>query len=84
MFSVEHAQAALQQLSQAEDSHQQWYRALIRGIVCHLPYDDRDVASDAHRQCRFGQWYYGKAPDELRAHPLFRALEAEHEHACIG
>lgn len=79
MFDVEHAQAALQQLTHAEDTHQKWYRALIRGIVCHLPHDDRDVASDAHRRCRFGRWYYEEAPEELRAHPLFRALEAEHE-----
>lgn len=79
MFDVELGQAALQQLSQAEDSHQQWYRELIRGIVCHQPYNDRDVASDAHRQCRFGQWYYGEAADELRTHPVFRALEVEHE-----
>lgn len=79
MFNIKNWQAALRQLSQAIYYHEQWHKALIRIIICRLPYDHRDVAEDAHRQCRFGQWYYGDVPPELRDHPGFGVLEAEHE-----
>jgi diguanylate cyclase (GGDEF)-like protein len=72
-------QAVLAQLDQAIYNHGQWFDAITRTLVCRLPHDHRDVAADAHRQCRLGQWYYGAAPDMLRAHPGFVAIEAEHK-----
>lgn len=71
-------QAILLQLDQSIYNHNQWYESILRTLVCHLPYDRRDVDKDAHRECRFGQWYY-KAPNELRSHPGFIAIETEHE-----
>jgi diguanylate cyclase (GGDEF)-like protein len=71
-------QATLQQLDQAIYNHEQWLKDLTRTIICGLPYDNRDTAEDAHRHCRFGQWYYGAAPEALREHPSFVAIEAEH------
>lgn len=73
-------QTALQQLDQAIYNHEQWSKEIIRSIVCHLPFDSRDVVEDAHRQCRFGQWYYGSLPRTIREHPAFLAIEAEHRH----
>lgn len=69
----------LSQLDQALYDHNQWYEALLRNLICHLPYDNRDVEKDAHQTCRFGQWYYRRAPDELKSHPGFNAIESEHE-----
>jgi diguanylate cyclase (GGDEF)-like protein len=81
MFSVEKLQTALQQLSKSIYSHEQWHNKLIQTIICQLPYDDSDVAEDAHRRCGFGQWYYGGDIDqELRDHPAFIASGVEHEH----
>jgi diguanylate cyclase (GGDEF)-like protein len=82
MINVEQneAQAILAQLDQAIYNHGQWFDSITRTLICRLPHDNRDVADDAHRQCRLGQWYYGAAPDALRAHPGFIALEAEHQN----
>lgn len=73
-------QATLQQLDQAIYNHEQWFRDLIRSIICRLPFDNRDIADDAHRQCRFGQWYYGTAPQALRDHPAFVVIETVHRY----
>lgn len=73
-------QAVLVQLDQAIYNHSKWYDSIIRTLICRLPYDRCDVAKDAHRQCRLGQWYYGAAPDKLRTHPGFIAIESEHKN----
>ena len=79
MFDIDDLQAALKELGQATYNHEQWHKDLTRVLVCHLPYDQRDVADDAHRQCRFGQWYYGSGVSRFRDHPAFTALALEHE-----
>lgn len=73
-------QAVLLQLDQAIYNHAQWYNSISRTLICGLPYDRRDVAKDAHRQCPLGQWYYSADPDKLRDHPGFIAMENEHEN----
>ena len=86
MLSPENLQGVLQELTQALYNHEQWHKELTRTIICRLPHDHRDVAADAHRQCRFGQWYYGGESIELREHPVFSAMEAEHQrmHQLAG
>ena len=78
--------ATLQQLQQATHDHLEWYENLIRTIVCRLPCDPRDLAENAHHNCRFGQWYYAEASAALRQQTMFGAMEAEHErvHAIAG
>ncbi len=71
-------QSTLQQLDQAIYNHEQWFKDLTRTIICRLSYDNRDIADDAHRQCRFGQWYYGSPHQALLDHPAFVAIETEH------
>lgn len=73
-------QSVLLQLDQAIYSHHQWYSAITRTLICRLPHDLRDGAKEAHRQCIFGQWYYGVAPDTLRVHPGFIAIGIEHKN----
>lgn len=72
-------QEILSELEQAISFHDQWYASLMRGLVCRLPPDARDLRDDAHRHCRFGQWYYNFATAPLRRHPAFIGLEKEHE-----
>jgi len=81
MLNITHddLRRVLLQLDQAIYNHNQWYESLLRNLVCRLSYDNRDVEKDAHRKCRFGQWYYHQAPNELRKHPGFIAIETEHE-----
>ena len=71
-------QKAVAQLREALHSHQQWHGALIRTLVCKLPPDKRDTHPEAHKECRFGQWFYSDAPVKLRAHPGFIAMGEEH------
>ena len=73
-------QDILSQLEQAIDNHGQWFDTITRTLICRLPYDRREAADDAHRQCLFGQWYYGSAPERLRNHPGFIAIEADHKN----
>ena len=74
------------QLNEALYNHQQWHGALIRTLVCKLPGDKRDTSPLAHTECRFGQWYYGKAPEKLHNHPGFLAMGEEHHrmHGLAG
>lgn len=72
-------QKVVAQLKEAMHSHQQWHSGLIRTLVCKLPGDRRDTNPDAHTECRFGQWYYGDAPEKLRTHPGFVAMGEEHK-----
>ena len=80
MFSMNEKDltATLQQLDQAIYNHEQWLKDVTRTVICRLPYDQRDVAKDAHHHCRFGQWYYGDRPQEIRDHAAFVAIETEH------
>lgn len=77
--TLNETQAIVMQLDQAIHQHNEWYASLIRTLVCRLPYDRRDVATDAHRECRFGQWFYSREPGRLRRHAGFAAIEVEHE-----
>jgi diguanylate cyclase (GGDEF)-like protein len=73
-------QGIIAQLKESLYNHQQWYGALIRTLVCKLPADRHDTNPEAYTECRFGQWYYSKAPEKLRTHPGFIALGEEHQH----
>lgn len=77
-FSREELQDIIFQLEQALYNHGQWYSSIIRSLVCQLPADSHDVRHDAHKECRFGQWYYEAAPEKLCKHPGFIALGEEH------
>jgi diguanylate cyclase len=70
---------ALGQLEQAAADQAEWHENLLRSIFCGLLCDPDDLAAFAHRLCRFGRWYYEKAPAELRRLPAFAALGLEHE-----
>jgi|APFre7841882724_1041349.scaffolds.fasta_scaffold00386_3 diguanylate cyclase len=69
----------LEQLEQATRDHAHWLENALRTIVCRLPCSPGDLSEHAHRHCRFGQWYYGRAAEELHDQSLFSALATEHE-----
>lgn len=80
MFDIGHKEldSILVQINQAIDSHDQWYHQLVRTLICKLRPDQRDLADDSHKLCRFGQWYYQYSDPALRNHPTFAAIENEH------
>ncbi len=79
MIDGEDLERVLQELTQALYDHEQWHEELTRTIICRLPHAPRDVADDAHRHCRFGQWCYGSGASDLHAHAVFAAMESEHK-----
>ncbi len=79
-INQEELQIILGQLDQAIRNHHTWFEGITRTLICGLPYDQRDIRKDAHRECQFGQWYYNFATESLRTHPGFIAIEQEHAH----
>lgn len=81
MFNValEDLYAMIGQLEQAVHSHEDWFDALNRTMLCRLPYDEYDLDPQAHRHCPFGEWFYGNTHPAFRAHPAMRAIAKEHE-----
>ncbi len=79
-MSDEEMRAALKELEQAAYNHEQWSEMLFSTLICRLPPDQRDVSGDAHRRCRFGQWYYNSGFAALEGHPGFSEIAVEHEH----
>lgn len=78
-ISREALQGMLTQLEQALINHQQWFTATMRSITCKLPGDPSNLSPEAHRACRFGQWYYSEAPEKLHNYPGFTALGEAHK-----
>jgi diguanylate cyclase len=78
-LSQDEVRSFMTQIDQAIYNHNQWYDSMIRTLICHLPYDRRDVSRNAHRECLFGQWFYSPATVKIRDHPGYIALGVEHE-----
>ena len=68
------------QLKEAIDEHAEWHENLLRSAFCGLAIEPEDLRAFAHRECRFGRWYYERAPADLREEPAFVALGHSHEH----
>lgn len=73
-------QQILLQLEQALYTHQQWLTNLTRNLVCRLPFDKHDSMEEAHKECRFGQWYYTVDFEDLKDNPSFLAIGEAHKN----
>ena len=71
--------SALAALNQALYVHEKWSDGIHSALICRSLPDSRDLSSEAHRQCQFGQWYYSEQESNLSQHPAFVAVEVEHE-----
>src|SRR3990167_9878683 len=78
IMSNEELQRVSFQLDQALYNHLQWYKDLVRTFACRSPCDKHDVVPNAHKECRFGQWYYGNAVKAISDHPGFIAIGEAH------
>ena len=70
---------AITVLDQELFNHNQWMDTLQMTLVCRLRPDNRDLDKDAHRHCRFGQWYYSEGGQHFRSNQNFVELEAAHK-----
>lgn len=78
-LSDEQMRTVIKALEQAAYNHNQWSEGLYGTLICHLPPDQRDMSDDAHRLCRFGQWYYRSGLVALEGHPGFTEIGVAHE-----
>ncbi|WP_272992299.1 MULTISPECIES: diguanylate cyclase [Hyphomonas] len=69
---------AISVLEQALFNHVHWTNALNTTLICGLHPDERDLEPEAHRKCRFGQWYYSADTRAVQSNPNFRELEKLH------
>jgi diguanylate cyclase len=72
--------SAAAQLKDAITEHAEWHEDLLRSAFCGLAIEADDLRAFAHRECRFGRWYYERAPAVLREERAFTALGLTHEH----
>jgi len=75
----EQLRAAVKALEQALYNHDQWSEALYGTLICRLPPDERDLAADAYRRCRFGQWFHNSGAATLAGYPGIEAIGVEHQ-----
>ena len=76
----ENIDAYIKPLDQALYHHERWFNDLIRTLVCRLEPDQHDLAEDAHKKCRFNQWYNSINSDVLLNHEGFIAIGKAHQH----
>lgn len=79
ILSDEQIRNALKELEQAKYNHEQWTETLYGTLICRLTADERDIAPDAFRRCRFGQWYYKSGGAAFGDFPGFAEIGVEHE-----
>lgn len=75
----EELQQVIVQIDQALYNHQQWYNGIIRILISRESADKHDLLPDAHKECRFGQWYYDRSPKVLHNQQGFIALGEAHK-----
>ncbi len=78
LLSNDELHQVTKQLDQAIYNHEQWCKNLYRTLICRLMPDERDLQSDAHHHCAFGQWYYEHSPAGLKTFDGFTAIESVH------
>ena len=78
-MSDEEIRSALKELDLATYNHLQWAEALNNTLICRTPPDPRDLSSDAHHNCQFGQWYDKAGYGELNHVVGFEGMGVEHE-----
>lgn len=78
-LSNEQLHASLKALEQALYNHENWSEQLFATLVCRQPAHPDDLHPDAHRLCRFGQWYYATGNSDFQHHPGAGEIETKHE-----
>lgn len=76
---AEQMREVVKELDQAAYNHEQWAEMFHGTLISRMPPDDRDIDEDAHRKCRFGQWYHNAANSMVHDYPGFAEIGLAHE-----
>jgi diguanylate cyclase (GGDEF)-like protein len=77
--TVEELEKIQKTVDDALAMHGKWLENLQRIFACRLSPNESDLAVDAHQNCDFGRWFYGKSNSRLREIPAFQKIEALHK-----
>ncbi len=77
--TAQELETILATIDKALAMHEVWREQLQRILICKLPPHEEDMADDAHRNCAFGQWYYGPSNAHLRKLSGFQKIEEMHK-----
>ncbi len=69
---------AISELDTAIFCHVQWLKRLHRSLISRQIQNPDDLRHDAHRHCKFSNWFYDKKNDFLRDEPSFRLIDTLH------
>ena len=69
----------IQAFELAETEHREWVQKFHCDLICHLSFPKHIFIEAAHEQCEFGRWYYHQAPDLLKKHEHFSAIDEAHK-----
>ena len=79
-YSPNEVEATLNVLNLAIENHRRWSDNLHISILCKKPFAKDILHEAAHKQCAFGQWYYGDVSESIRCIKEFNELEAVHKY----
>lgn len=79
-YSPNEVEAALKVLNLAIENHRRWSDNLHISILCKKPFAKDILHETAHKQCAFGQWYYGEVSESIRSIKEFSELEPVHKY----
>lgn len=78
LLTQKELQQILFELDQTLYNLSQWHNTLIRALIYRVP-GDNDLLPDAHKRCRFCQWYYHEIPKEIQAHEGIKKIGELHQ-----
>lgn len=59
--------------------HNKWYEDLVRSLLCRTAMPESFIATDAHRKCDFGSWFYKNKESGFKDLPSFTKIEELHK-----
>ncbi len=72
------------EIEQAFEWHESWYKNLLRCLISDVEADLKDLHSDAHNLCKFGQWFNKLPSTYLALHPQFSNVGEAHKKMHEG
>ena len=65
-------------LNSAIIGHSKWLAEWNTRVICWIPVQEKYFSEQSHRNCYFGQWYYGEQNNYLKQKLEFSVLDEQH------
>lgn len=71
-------------IDKAIQSHRFWVRSIMHTLVCDEEPSSNDLSESAHKLCKFGCWYYGPQPEELKHLQAYAVIGFHHKNLHVA